>query len=679
MSNIIWTNTKFETCPQKLAKSLPKFASISSKEIHVMSTDRALIQQTLEGDARAFGDLVQKYQALVYAQALRQVHNPQDAEELTQDVFLKAYQNLAQLRDADCFASWLKRIAANECASWLRQHWEARHACEEDADLLLELPSQDAAPDQALIQRELRQAILQAIDSLPPLDRSVARSFYIDQLSYEEISAQHGLSQSAIASRLHKAKHRIAQKVKQSLGAFGWLGQRWETLFLGGTKTMPVILMKTITWIATASVVGFGTTPLFNSWFDRLTEEQDKGIILTFLDSEPEKTAADKPKIEPKQTEKGEAEKHPTAQKQEGKATKEHTQDEVKVNAHERTLERRELKGDALTFRFTLSPAIESQLKGFMIPIQPLGRVNTVSFEYLPEKSATVFTYTFVGEGQMKGSQVFSLPQPWLQPDPVPNPIEPEEFDAEITRLSEEITSALSSEEIEQLSTEIAELAKATVMMSAEELEKLNAEVVQLAQEAGKLSAEELEKLNAEVAQMAQEGQGQMSEQRRAKLEEVLRAHRLRMEEIQQRIQQRLKLTGEMKPQIRAKLEDALRTHRLQMERVQDRLKRLQTGEMQKQLKAAQKQMKAAQDVAQVARLKAAKQALAEAAAQMKGNEAEVEASRQALKQATQALEKAIKALEKVKAKETEKSKAKPKEAQESEGTEGKLEGLPDL
>jgi len=284
-----------------------------------MPTDRDLIRQTLTGNQGAFGELVRKYQSAVYAQALRQVHNPQDAEELTQDVFLKAYQNLNQLRDADRFAGWLKRIVSNECASWLRQHGAERQACEVDSDLLSELPSQDAAPDGALIQRELRQAILQAIDSLPALDRAVAKSFYIDQLSYEEISDQHGLSHSAIASRLHKAKGRIAQKVKRSLGSFVWVLQRWETFLSGGIKTMPVILIKAISWIAAVSVVGFGTTPLLN-WFDELTQEQEKGIILTLLDSESEQEAAEKPQLEPQKKEEEKPEKELSAQKQEGEA-----------------------------------------------------------------------------------------------------------------------------------------------------------------------------------------------------------------------------------------------------------------------------------------------------------------------------------------------------------------------
>ncbi|MBI1923423.1 sigma-70 family RNA polymerase sigma factor [Candidatus Poribacteria bacterium] len=425
-----------------------------------MPTDRDLIRQTLTGNQGTFGELVRKYQSAVYAQAMRQVHNPQDAEELTQDVFLKAYQNLNQLRDADRFAGWLKRIVSNECASWLRQHSAERQACEVDSDLLSELPSQDAAPDGALIQRELRQAILQAIDSLPALDRAVAKSFYIDQLSYEEISDQHGLSHSAIPRRLHKAKGRIAQRVKQSLSSFVWVLQRWETFLSGGIKTMPVILMKAITWIAAVSVVGFGTTPLLN-WFDELTQEQDKGIIITLLDSEPEKDAAEKPKIEPKKKEEEKPEKDLSAQKREGEAPEQKVPDDEgkRIDPQAQVVEKGKLK------------RVEKMKKA------------------------------------MK-------PNPKVAPHPNPKIDlklrELETLNAEIAQMTEEVVAeVLSSEEFKKLNAETAKLAQEAERLSVEELKRLNAEVAKVTEEVKaimqlkRLQAEEMQKqLKAAQKQM---------------------------------------------------------------------------------------------------------------------------------------------------------------------------------
>ena len=206
-----------------------------------MPTDRNLIHQTLKGNPRAFDTLVQKYQPVVYARARLIVQNPHDAEDLTQEVFIKAYQNLPKLRDASRFAGWLSRIVNNVCMTWLHQQKEISKSCPMDEDPILSLSSAEATPEQFLIKKELNQTILKAINSLPAVDGAVAHDFYIDHLSYDEISEEHGLSRRAIASRLHRAKQRIAKKVKHSFSAFGVFWKNWGTSILKGMKVMSTV------------------------------------------------------------------------------------------------------------------------------------------------------------------------------------------------------------------------------------------------------------------------------------------------------------------------------------------------------------------------------------------------------------------------------------------------------
>ena len=201
-----------------------------------MPTDRNLIHQTLKGNPRAFDTLVQKYQPVVYARARLIVQNPQDAEDLTQEVFIKAYQNLPKLRDASRFAGWLSQIVKNVCVTWLHQQKEISKSCRRNEDPILSLPSAEATPEQFLMKKELNQTILRAIDSLPATDAAVTHDFYIDYLSYDEISEKHGLSHRAIASRLHRAKQRVAEKVRHSLSAFGIFWKDWKTSILKGIK-----------------------------------------------------------------------------------------------------------------------------------------------------------------------------------------------------------------------------------------------------------------------------------------------------------------------------------------------------------------------------------------------------------------------------------------------------------
>ena len=225
-----------------------------------MLTDRNLIHQTLKGDSRAFDTLVQKYQPVVYARARLLVRNPQDAEDLTQEVFIKAYQNLPKLRDASRFAGWLSQIVKNVCVTWLHQQKDISKSCQRNDDPILSLPSAEATPEQFLMKKELNQTILNAINSLPTTDAAVTHDFYIDYLSYDEISEKHGLSHRAIASRLHRAKQRVAEKVRRSLSAFGIFWRKWKTSIPTGLKiTSTVSRFWSISFaihLGLASVIG---------------------------------------------------------------------------------------------------------------------------------------------------------------------------------------------------------------------------------------------------------------------------------------------------------------------------------------------------------------------------------------------------------------------------------------
>ena len=225
-----------------------------------MLTDRNLIHQTLKGNPRAFDTLVQKYQSVVYARARLLVRNPQDAEDLTQEVFIKAYQNLPKLRDASRFAGWLSQIVKNVCVTWLHQQKDISKSCQRNDDPILSLPSAEATPEQFLMKKELNQTILNAINSLPTTDAAVTHDFYIDYLSYDEISEKHGLSHRAIASRLHRAKQRVAEKVRRSLSAFGIFWRKWKTSIPTGLKiTSTVSRFWSISFaihLGLASVIG---------------------------------------------------------------------------------------------------------------------------------------------------------------------------------------------------------------------------------------------------------------------------------------------------------------------------------------------------------------------------------------------------------------------------------------
>jgi len=183
-----------------------------------MSMDAFLVQQTLDGDDKAFGQLVQKYQSSVYKICLAIVKNPQDAEELTQDVFVCAYQKLIQLKEPEKFQQWIKKIAQNLSKS-------RRRCLKQEPVSLTQMqdePMSEPSLEDLILRQELIDAVMAAIESLPQKDRQVIKA-YIDGLNHKEISQETGLSYRASINRLYRIRKEITQKVKHLLNGIGVL------------------------------------------------------------------------------------------------------------------------------------------------------------------------------------------------------------------------------------------------------------------------------------------------------------------------------------------------------------------------------------------------------------------------------------------------------------------------
>ena len=187
-----------------------------------MLKDFDVIERTLSGETEVYGQLVQRYQKRVYRLAYRIVKNSDDAADITQETFLKAYQSIHTLKNKSKFCPWLMRIAANMCYNWIRQRQENLMSVEEAlvCERALHLPP---APDEILIQRELRDKVMKAIDELPELDRKVIQLFYLQENSYREIQQQLGLSKGSLGRRLHQARNLLRQKLQAMYQCFPFL------------------------------------------------------------------------------------------------------------------------------------------------------------------------------------------------------------------------------------------------------------------------------------------------------------------------------------------------------------------------------------------------------------------------------------------------------------------------
>ena len=212
--------------------------------------DDKLVQLTLEGDHDAFAVLVEKYQSQIHALAWRKIGDFHIAEDITQEVFLTAYQKLATLTHPDRFAKWLYVIANNLCVTWLRK--EASQPQQQsltsiDPEELAELCYFEyAAKQQEEVEKESHRALIQKLLSkLREADRTVIRLYYLAEMTCEEISKFLGVSQNTIKSRLSRARKRLkkqAEAIEHTLCSFRLSFNFVETLFVN--LALPIFGMQ---------------------------------------------------------------------------------------------------------------------------------------------------------------------------------------------------------------------------------------------------------------------------------------------------------------------------------------------------------------------------------------------------------------------------------------------------
>ena len=170
--------------------------------------ERALIERVLGGDREAFGALVDSYGRLVYNLALRMVRDREDARDLAQTVFLKAYERLGTFDRRNRFFSWIYRITVNESLNWIGRR-RPQEALSDEASDGGETP--DEAAETAEAQRLVQRALVEMRDD----DRDVIVMRHFLQLSHREMGEALHLPEKTVKSRLHTARGRLAEALKR--------------------------------------------------------------------------------------------------------------------------------------------------------------------------------------------------------------------------------------------------------------------------------------------------------------------------------------------------------------------------------------------------------------------------------------------------------------------------------
>lgn len=184
-------------------------------------SDEELITRTQNGNTEAFTPLVNKYQQRIYNLIYRKVHNHETAEDLCQEVFLKAWRALPGFERKSVFYSWLYQIAVNCSIDFLRkQKRQIVFACEElslNIDNRLQMTQTYPSPHEILEKEELKHIILKAASQLPPGQHHVFHLRYEEELSIKEIASHLNKSEGTIKAHLHQAHKKIRNTLRPYL------------------------------------------------------------------------------------------------------------------------------------------------------------------------------------------------------------------------------------------------------------------------------------------------------------------------------------------------------------------------------------------------------------------------------------------------------------------------------
>ena len=168
-------------------------------------TDQALLARYMQGDRDAFGALVVRYQKPLYNAAFWVLRNAEDANDVTQNVFVRVAERCDEYDPKYKFFSWIYRITVNEALNFRR-----RHGREEELDDEVELPAAESVnPEWQLAEGQQARRVRAALMSMPTNDRMVLTLRHFSECSYEEIAQILDLDEKTVKSRLYEARLRL--------------------------------------------------------------------------------------------------------------------------------------------------------------------------------------------------------------------------------------------------------------------------------------------------------------------------------------------------------------------------------------------------------------------------------------------------------------------------------------
>lgn len=178
-------------------------------------TDTEIISRVLKGDQQVFAELVSRYQNYVFTLVMRFTENREDAEEVSQDVFVKAYRSLADFRGDSKFSTWLFTIARTSSITFLRKK-KLETVSIDNEKTAVQLENRESSFSANVVEQKSRiKMVNEAIQLLSPDDAQIITLFYKAEQSLEEMGKILGMEPNTVKVKLHRARVRLKEKMEK--------------------------------------------------------------------------------------------------------------------------------------------------------------------------------------------------------------------------------------------------------------------------------------------------------------------------------------------------------------------------------------------------------------------------------------------------------------------------------
>ncbi|MFI3255650.1 MAG: sigma-70 family RNA polymerase sigma factor [Eubacteriales bacterium] len=177
--------------------------------------EKNLVKQAQQGDESAFAQLIEENQKKVYRLAYRMTGNHEDALDISQEAFFKAWRALPNFKGESSFSTWIYRLTSNSAIDLLRKQQRQAHDSltspfqEDEEGTELQIPAEDISPEDALIHKEMGEMIAEGLEVLSPTHKEVLLMREMDGLSYQEISTTLGLDLGTVKSRIARGRKNL--------------------------------------------------------------------------------------------------------------------------------------------------------------------------------------------------------------------------------------------------------------------------------------------------------------------------------------------------------------------------------------------------------------------------------------------------------------------------------------